>query len=77
MKATELSAHNYVVVFGDVSDNKTVWYYSNDTVRVVNVKEPMTYTEDGAKKIESFYHDNLKVDCVQVMKLVDWAKEVA
>lgn len=77
METTVLSAHNYVVVFGDVAEKKTVWYYSNNTVRVVSVEDPMTYTEEGAKKVEGFYRETLKVNCVQVMKVVDWKKEVA
>ena len=76
MKATELSAHNYVVVFGEERDGKTVRYNNDNTVQVVKVKEPMTYTEDGANKVCAIYKA-MGCDCVKAIKAIDWTKLTA
>ena len=70
---TALDAYNYVVVFGEVEDGRTVRYNDNNTVQVVRVNEPMCYTESGAKKILDIY-SAMKCNCVQMVKLVDYNK---
>ena len=73
MKANCLDACNYVVVFGEERDGKTVRYNNDNTVQVVNVLEPMTYTEIGADKVCAIYKA-MGCACVAKMKFVEWQK---
>lgn len=76
MKVTELSAHNYVVVFGETREGRTVRYNDNNTVQVIRVEEPMCYTESGANKVVDIYK-SMNCNCVKAVKVVDWQKEIA
>lgn len=74
MKAGILTAHNYVVVFGEDQEGKTVWYNSGHTVKVVKTDYPMGFTKHAADTIVAFYRDKLGADYVKAMKLVEWKK---
>ena len=71
MTTNILDAYNYVVVFGEFNDGRTIRYNDNNTVQVVRVSEPMRYTEAGAKKVLDIY-TSMKCNCVQMVKLVDY-----
>ena len=66
-----LSAYNYVVIFGNIEDGKTVRYNNDNTVKVVKINEPMEYTKEGAEKIENIYK-SMGCTYVKAIKLVDW-----
>ena len=73
MKTTCLDACNYVVVFGSIESGKTVRYNDNNTVQVVNVLEPMLFTEKGANHVIDIYA-SMGCTCVTKMKFVEWQK---
>ena len=71
MKTNCLDACNYVVVFGKIESRKTVRYNDNHTVQVVNVLEPMLFTEKGANHVIDIY-TSMGCTCVTKMKFVEW-----
>ena len=73
MKANCLDACNYVVFFGSIESGKTVRYNDDNTVQVVNVLEPMVFTENGANQIVDAYA-SMGCPCVAKMKFVEWQK---
>ena len=73
MKANCLDACNYVVVFGQIESGKTVRYNDNNTVQVVNVLDPMLFTENGANHVIDIY-TSMRCTCVAKVKLVEWQK---
>ena len=73
MKANCLDACNYVVVFGSIESGKTVRYNDDNTVQVVNVLDPMLFTEKGANHVVDIY-TSMRCTCVTKMKLIEWQK---
>ena len=73
MKTNCLDSFNYVVVFGSIESGRTVRYNDNNTVQVVNVLEPMLFTEKGADHIIDIYN-SMRCTCVTKMKFVEWQK---
>lgn len=70
---TALDAYNYVVVFGELNDGRTVRYNDNNTVQVVNTLEPMLFTEKGANHVIDIY-TSMGCPCVIKIKFVEWQK---
>ena len=73
MKANCLDACNYVVVFGSIESGKTVRYNDNNTVQVVNVLDPMVFTEKGADRVIDIYA-SMGCTIATKVKLVEWQK---
>ena len=73
MKANCLDACNYVVVFGQPESGKTVRYNDNNTVQVVNISEPMLFTENGANRVVDIYA-SMGCTLAAKVRLVEWQK---
>ena len=71
MNANCLDSFNYVVVFGSIESGRTVRYNDNNTVQVVNVLEPMLFTENGSNHVIDIY-TSMKCTCVAKVKFVEW-----
>lgn len=71
----ELNRYNYVVVFGETKEGRTIRYNDNHTVKVVKVDQPMYYTESGANKVVAIY-ESMKCTCVKAMKASEWEQEM-
>lgn len=71
MKTNCLDACNYVVVFGLIESGRTIRYNDNHTVQVVNVLEPMVFTENGANRVVDIYA-SMGCTLAAKVKLVEW-----
>ena len=71
MKANCLDACNYVVVFGSIESGRTIRYNDNHTVQVVNVLEPMVFTENGANRVVDIYA-SMGCTLADKVKFVEW-----
>ena len=71
MKTNCLDSFNYVVVFGSIESGNTVRYNDNNTVQVVNVLEPMAFTENGPNRVVDIYA-SMGCTLAAKVKFVEW-----